>query len=55
MHRQPAYRAIARAKSLRNVERLYERMLSVPIYPELTDHEVDRICEALSRWRAGGK
>lgn len=55
MHRQPAYRTIARAKSLRNVERLYERMLSVPIYPELTDHEVDRICEALSGWRAGGE
>ena len=55
IHRQPAYRDILRAKSLRNVERLYEQMLSIPIYPELTDQEVDRICEALSRWRAGGK
>jgi dTDP-4-amino-4,6-dideoxygalactose transaminase len=54
IHRQPAYRDILRAKSLRNVERLYETMLSIPVYPELTDQEVDRICEALSRWRAGG-
>ena len=55
IHRQPAYRDILRAKSLRNVERLYETMLSIPIYPELTDREVHRICEALSSWRAGGK
>ena len=55
IHRQPAYRDILRAESLRNVERLYETMLSVPIDPELTDQEVDRICEALSRERAGGK
>ena len=55
IHRQPAYRDILRAKSLRNVERLYKTMLSIPIYPELTDREVHRICEALSSWRAGGK
>jgi len=53
VHRQSAYRGVARTRSLAEVERLYAEMLSIPIYPELSDDEVDRICEALAGWRPG--
>ena len=53
VHLQPAYRGrIALGPSgCRTTETLAQQVLSLPIYPELTDGEVSRVCEALSRIR----
>ena len=49
VHAHPAYAGLRRAASLANVEQLYARMLSIPIFPELLDAEVDLICQILER------
>lgn len=51
VHAHPAYRYLRRAESLARVESLYGRMLSIPIYPELGDGEVDVICDCLASWK----
>lgn len=38
------------ASTLEVTERLSERILTVPCFPELTDSEVERVCEVLSTW-----
>ena len=48
VHRQPAYRNLAR-DGLAETERLYRRMLTIPLYPELKDEEIDIVCDALRR------
>lgn len=55
VHAHPAYRGLRRAESLANVDKLYERMLSIPIYSELTDEEVDVICHFLATWKGEGE
>ena len=45
-HRQPAYAAL-HGVSLPHTERTAERILSLPMFPELTQDEVGRVCEAL--------
>lgn len=40
---QPAYRGRLRAGSLTNTERAAKEILSLPIYPELTDAEIERV------------
>jgi dTDP-4-amino-4,6-dideoxygalactose transaminase len=48
IHRQPPYRRLADGPVPLSVsERLCERILSLPIYPELRDDEVERVTEAL--------
>jgi dTDP-4-amino-4,6-dideoxygalactose transaminase len=49
IHTQPAYVARPRA-DLVHTERLYRRLLSLPMYPELTDDDVERVCDALGEW-----
>jgi len=49
IHAQPAYAARPRA-ALPNTERLYRRLLSLPMYPELTDDDVERVCDTLRDW-----
>lgn len=49
IHTQPAYVARPRA-DLVHTERLYRRLLSLPMYPELTDDDVERVCDALREW-----
>lgn len=49
IHAQPAYAARARA-DLANTERLYRRLLSLPMYPELNDNDVGRVGDALREW-----
>jgi dTDP-4-amino-4,6-dideoxygalactose transaminase len=47
-HLQPAYEGLGYGKgSLPVTERLCDEVLSLPMYPELTDAEVDRVCKAL--------
>jgi dTDP-4-amino-4,6-dideoxygalactose transaminase len=51
VHLQPAYRGrIAVGPSgCRATERAAEQVLSLPMYPELTDSQVQHVCEALRR------
>jgi len=51
IHQQPAYTGRIRGgDGLLCTENLYKRILSLPMYPELTDHQVEMICSALTRW-----
>jgi dTDP-4-amino-4,6-dideoxygalactose transaminase len=48
VHCQPAYGGAAARGTLPVGERAADEVLSLPIYPELTDAEVDTVCGALS-------
>ncbi|MBP8651017.1 MAG: DegT/DnrJ/EryC1/StrS family aminotransferase [Deltaproteobacteria bacterium] len=51
VHQQGAYQGRIRgSESLPATEELYERILSLPMYPELSDTEVENICVALADW-----
>jgi dTDP-4-amino-4,6-dideoxygalactose transaminase len=47
IHHQPAYRELGAGRLLPVSERLAAQVVSLPLYPELTDAEVDRVCAAL--------
>jgi UDP-2-acetamido-2-deoxy-ribo-hexuluronate aminotransferase len=47
LHRQPAYAAYHDGTKLPVSEDLATRILALPIHPDLTDQDVDRICEAV--------
>ncbi len=50
VHLQPAYRGLDRLTDPSSVsERLAGEILSLPLYPELRDDEVDVVVEALRR------
>ncbi len=52
VHLQPAYAGRIRGgNALPVTEALYQQILSLPMYPELSDEQVDRICAVLSRWQ----
>jgi dTDP-3-amino-2,3,6-trideoxy-4-keto-D-glucose/dTDP-3-amino-3,4,6-trideoxy-alpha-D-glucose/dTDP-2,6-dideoxy-D-kanosamine transaminase len=48
-HRQAALPAPIRTTSLPETERAAEEVLSIPCFPEMTESEIDRVCEALKR------
>lgn len=51
IHRQPAYAGRCRGSDLLPAtDKLYTRMVTLPLYPELTPQQVDRICDALGAW-----
>ncbi len=51
VHLQEAYlQRIRGSQRLPETERLYERIVSLPLYPELSEPDTERICEALSLW-----
>jgi dTDP-4-amino-4,6-dideoxygalactose transaminase len=51
IHQQPAYLGRIRGcERLANTELLYKRILSLPMYPELTDAQVEKVCEGLKTW-----
>jgi dTDP-4-amino-4,6-dideoxygalactose transaminase len=51
VHQQPAYAGRIRGgDALPATERCYRRLLSLPMYPELTDADVGRVCAALESW-----
>jgi len=51
VHQQPAYAGRIRgADSLPVTERLYRRLLSLPMFPELDDAAVARVCAGLKSW-----
>lgn len=51
IHREPAYdRRLRRAEDLSVSERLARRILTLPLYPQLQDAEVEHIAQALQGW-----
>lgn len=51
VHKQAAYSGRIRGENdLPATERLYHRILSLPMYPELCDDMVARACNALRKW-----
>ena len=56
IHRQPAYVNRLRGQDrLPCTEALSEKILSLPMYPELTDSQVNLVCEALENWCGQGR
>lgn len=54
VHQQPAYAdAALRAVPLPNTESAVERILSLPMYPELTEEEVAGVAREIRRWARG--
>ncbi|HNB26559.1 MAG TPA: UDP-4-amino-4,6-dideoxy-N-acetyl-beta-L-altrosamine transaminase [Alphaproteobacteria bacterium] len=47
VHRQPYYRELYGDLDLPGSTRYYDRVLSIPLYPDLTDADVERVVEAL--------
>jgi dTDP-4-amino-4,6-dideoxygalactose transaminase len=47
LHKQPAYQAQHDGSGLPVAEDLAGRILALPIHPDLTDQQVDRICRAV--------
>lgn len=53
IHLQPAYAGRIRGSNcLPETESLYRQILTLPMFPELTDNDVERICDALRQWSA---
>lgn len=51
IHMQPAYQGRVRGgENLIHTETLYKRILSLPMYPELSDGQVEKICTSLKKW-----
>jgi dTDP-4-amino-4,6-dideoxygalactose transaminase len=56
VHKQPAYMGRIRGYDrLACTESLYEKIVSLPMYPELTDQQVETICNALEKWDQTGR
>jgi dTDP-4-amino-4,6-dideoxygalactose transaminase len=49
IHEQPAYRDLAVGRSLETSERLAREVVSLPLYPELTDAEAEAVTQAVKR------
>ncbi len=49
LHRQPYYRALYGPLDLPGAERFYARCLSLPLFPDMTEDDVSRVCDALGR------
>ncbi|MCO6430669.1 MAG: DegT/DnrJ/EryC1/StrS family aminotransferase [Deltaproteobacteria bacterium] len=51
IHKQPAYEGrIKGGDNLPVTEKIYSEILSLPMYPELTAGDVQRVCDALISW-----
>ncbi|HEU4765953.1 MAG TPA: DegT/DnrJ/EryC1/StrS family aminotransferase [Pyrinomonadaceae bacterium] len=48
LHQQPAYEDRAASYSLPATERAAQEVLSLPMYPELTQEQIERICNSVS-------
>lgn len=53
-HRQPAVTSVLPRVRLPRTERYVDEILSLPIFPELSDAEVDRVVEAILDFYRGG-
>lgn len=50
-HRQPMYARHRSAHGLPVTDHLAEQVLSLPMYPELSDTQAERTCGAINAWR----
>lgn len=51
VHLHTAYsNRISGSKNLPNTEAFYRRHLTLPMYPELTDHQLNLICSSVQEW-----
>ena len=48
IHRQPAYRGVPLVEPLPETERANEEILSLPMFPELTAEQAERVCAAVT-------
>ncbi len=56
VHLQPAYRnRIPCGTSLGRTERAVDEILSLPMFPQLTDDQVGRVCESVMRFASGNR
>ncbi|NUP48352.1 MAG: DegT/DnrJ/EryC1/StrS aminotransferase family protein [Catenulispora sp.] len=53
-HTMPAYAGFAPPGGLPNAEAVFEQVVSLPLYPLLTDTQVDRVCAVVGEARAAG-
>jgi dTDP-4-amino-4,6-dideoxygalactose transaminase len=51
LHKQPYYRSHCGELRLPGAEAYYERCLSIPFFPGMTDGDVERVVSALGRQR----
>jgi dTDP-4-amino-4,6-dideoxygalactose transaminase len=55
LHLQEAYKDLGHKKGEFSVaENAAERILSLPMYPELAEHQIKHVCEAIAQWRKDG-
>jgi dTDP-4-amino-4,6-dideoxygalactose transaminase len=54
VHQQPAYRFRIAQTPLPETEAASSNILSLPLYPELSDAQVETVCEALARFHPDG-
>ena len=47
VHEQPAYKSWIRTGSMAVTERLARTVLSLPLYPELSDADLSRVCDSV--------
>lgn len=53
IHTQPAYRGRVKGHAaLKTTEALYEKIVTLPMYPELTEDQGTTVCQALGGWKA---
>jgi dTDP-4-amino-4,6-dideoxygalactose transaminase len=51
IHLQPAYKdRIRGSENLVQTEMLYKKILSLPMYPELSELQVGKICDTIKKW-----
>ena len=56
IHKQPAYLERIRGyDNLTFTESLYTKIVTLPMYPELTDEQVEKICLTLKKWDPTGR
>ncbi len=50
VHLQPAYQGRVPHVDLPRTEELFDEILSLPMYPGLTDEQVNRVCNTIRQW-----
>ncbi|GGU80571.1 aminotransferase DegT [Streptomyces litmocidini] len=54
LHRQTAYRSETAPPALPVTDRLAARMITLPLYSHMPEHDVDRVCDAVRRAHVDG-
>ena len=49
-HRQPVFKGRFDTQVLRNTEQLADEIVTLPLYPEMTDQDVARVIEVVNAW-----